>query len=102
MSFESKTVEPERSPIGSPCQNVEKSSGDDTVNSVPFWTGVWRAAQDEWIWYAKNSLVRDLIPTKCTIRDGGRGGRCGGVQGETNGRVSKFPNMVEEIDATRE
>lgn len=26
MSFESKTVEPERSPIDSPCQNVEKGS----------------------------------------------------------------------------
>jgi hypothetical protein len=28
MSFERKTVEPERSPIDSPCQNVEKSSND--------------------------------------------------------------------------
>lgn len=30
MSFERKTVEPERSPIDSPCQNVEKSSNDGT------------------------------------------------------------------------
>lgn len=45
MSFESKTVEPERSPIDSPCQNVEKGSNDDTLSSMLSWTGVWLAAK---------------------------------------------------------
>lgn len=42
MSFENKTVEPQRSPIDSPCQNVEKGSGDGTHNSVPCWAGLYR------------------------------------------------------------
>lgn len=57
MSFEKKTVEPERSPIDSPCQNVEKSCSDDTLNSMPSWRGVRRASQGEWIWYAEKGLV---------------------------------------------
>ena len=46
MSFERKTVEPERSPIDSPCQNVEKSSNDGTPKLVPSrTTGLFGAAQ---------------------------------------------------------
>lgn len=78
MSFEKKTVEPERSPIDSPCQNVEKSCSDDTLNSMPSWRGVRRAAQGEWIWYAEKGLVcSQSVPS---IRDRRRGGRCGGVR----------------------
>lgn len=63
MSFERKTVEPERSPIDSPCQNVEKGSSDDTLDSMPSWTEVRRGAQDEWIWYAEKDLVRGVLPS---------------------------------------
>lgn len=35
MSFESKTVEPERSPIDRPCQNVEKMSSSN--DGTPTW-----------------------------------------------------------------
>lgn len=48
-SVEKKTVGPERSPIDSPCQNVEKSSSDGAHNSVPPWGRIVSIAQDEWV-----------------------------------------------------
>lgn len=80
MSFERKTVEPERSPIDSPCQNVEKSSSDDTLNSMPSWTEVRWAAQDEWIWSVEKGLVPGVLPSVPYEHYRRRGGRCGGVR----------------------
>lgn len=41
-------MEPERSPIDSPCQNVEKSSNDGTARLVPSrTTGLYEAAQED-------------------------------------------------------
>lgn len=96
MSFESKTVEPERSPIDSPCQNVEKSSSDDKLKSMPSWKEVWWAAQGGWVWYAEKGLVPGVLPSVRSIRDTRRGGRCGGVRARPMAECLNFRTWLRK------
>lgn len=45
--------------------------------------------------------VSGLLPSKCSIEDGKAKMEVWRRQGETNGRPSKFPDMVEEIETIR-
>lgn len=42
-----------------------------------------------------------LLPSKCSIEDGNAKMEVWRRQGETNGRLSKFPDMIEEIEKIR-